>query len=346
MRWLVALLLAGGIGAEEAYAPPEPEPVGAPERYTCEAAVTPPVIDGRLDEAVWEAAAWSRDFRDIRGGDREPPPLCTRVRMLRDATCLYIGAELEEPHVWATLTERDSVIFHDNDFEVFIDPDGDTHLYAELEINALGTEWDLLLVKPYRDGGPALTAWNLPGLRTAVHVDGTLNDPSDEDRGWSVEIAIPWEALAPIAGTSCPPEPGDRPWRVNFSRVEWHVRVEDGRYVKEQDPTTGQPRPEENWVWSPQGLVNMHYPERWGHVHLADGDPPLTDDESRWLLRRVYYRQRRHHARHGSYTTDLAALSLPDLEGVELSVTPDQFEAVLPRSGTAPLRITQDGRIW
>ena len=65
---------------------------------------------------------------------------------------------------------RDAVIYHDNDFEVFIDPDGDNHLYYELEINALGTEWDLLLVKPYRDGGPAVNAWDIQGLRTAVHV--------------------------------------------------------------------------------------------------------------------------------------------------------------------------------
>ena len=56
--------------------------------------------------------------------------------MLWDDQFFYVGAELEEPHVWATLTERDSVIFHDNDFEVFIDPDGDTHLYYELEMNA------------------------------------------------------------------------------------------------------------------------------------------------------------------------------------------------------------------
>ena len=59
------------------------------------------------------------------------------------------------------MTERDSVIFRDNDFEVFIDPDGDTHAYYELEINALGTVWDLLLLKPYRDGGPAINGWDI-----------------------------------------------------------------------------------------------------------------------------------------------------------------------------------------
>ena len=99
--------------------------------------------------------------------------------MLWDDTYLYVAALLEEPHVWGTLTKHDSVIFHDNDFEIFIDPDGDNHEYYEIEINALNTEWDLFLKKPYRDGGPAINEWEIPGLKTAVHVDGTLNNPSD-----------------------------------------------------------------------------------------------------------------------------------------------------------------------
>ena len=95
-----------------------------------------------------------------------------------------------------TLDKHDSVIFHDNDFEVFIDPDGDNHEYYELEINALNTTWDLFLPKPYKDGGRADNGWEIPGLKTAVHCRGTLNDPSDEDQGWDLEIAIPW-ACAP-----------------------------------------------------------------------------------------------------------------------------------------------------
>jgi len=76
--------------------------------------------------------------------------------MLWDDTYFYVAAQLEEPDVWATLTQRDTVIFYDNDFEVFIDPDGDTHNYYELEVNAFGTLWDLMLLTPYRDGGPAI----------------------------------------------------------------------------------------------------------------------------------------------------------------------------------------------
>src|SRR5436305_6638097 len=160
---------------------PDPPPAPHPKGYVCHRAAKPPVIDGKLDDEAWAAAAWSEPFADIEGDKKPRPRFRTRVKRLWDDQALYIAAELEEPHVWATLKEHDSVIFRDNDFEVFLDPDGDSHLYAELELNALNTTWDLLLTKPYKDGGKAVNAWEVTGLKTAVHVDGTLNDPADRD---------------------------------------------------------------------------------------------------------------------------------------------------------------------
>lgn len=163
------------------------EPLPHPRAYACTRAKGPVHLDGDLSKSVWEASAWSEPFLDIEGPNKPPPVHRTRMKMLWDDTHLYVGAYLDEPHVWATLTERDSVIFQDNDFEIFLDPDGDHHAYLEVEINALGTVWDLLLTKPYRDGGKALTGYDLKGLRTAVMVRGTLNDPTDIDDGWGVE---------------------------------------------------------------------------------------------------------------------------------------------------------------
>jgi hypothetical protein len=230
----------------------------APKSYTCPRAQTPLKIDGRLDEAGWARARWTDWFVDIEGAAKPKPRFRTRAKMLWDDQFLYIATEMEEPHVWATLTEHDSVIFHDNDFEVFLNPSGDGLNYFEFEINALNTGWDLFLAKPYREGGKADNSWEIPGLRTAVQVNGTLNDPRDRDRGWIVEIAIPWSAFASRAPVARP-KGGDQ-WRVNFSRVEWHLNVDGGRYVKPAGEK------EDNWVWSPQGLINMHVPDRWGFV--------------------------------------------------------------------------------
>ncbi len=232
-----------------------------PKRYTCRRADASIQIDGRVDTVAWSKAPWTDWFVDIQGTASPKPRFRTRAKMLWDDQYLYVAAELEEPDIWATLTEHDSVIFRDNDFEVFLNPSGDGRNYFEFEINALNTGWDLFLPKPYREGGKADNSWEIPGLRTAVHVNGTLNDPRDRDRGWTVEIAFPWSAFASRAPVARP-KPGDE-WRINFSRVEWHTNVENGKYVKPKGEK------EDNWVWSPQGLINMHVPDRWGFVRFS-----------------------------------------------------------------------------
>ncbi|QQL45424.1 carbohydrate-binding family 9-like protein [Sulfuriroseicoccus oceanibius] len=264
-----------------------PVPAGelAPQVYRAQKSAQPVVVDGKADDGVWQTAEWTADYIDIEGESKPKPWHRTRCKMAWDDRYFYVFAEMDEPHLWATLTKRDSIIFYDNDFEVFIDPDRDNHQYAELEVNALNTVWDLALVKPYRDGGPAVHGWDIAGLKTAVALDGTLNDPSDEDRGWSVEIAIPHHALKELAKGNFPPLPGDR-WKVNFSRVQWSLEPDATNphgYRKQTDAKTGKPKSEHNWVWSPQGIVNMHYPERWGVVEFADGSADelvqITEDE-------------------------------------------------------------------
>jgi hypothetical protein len=315
------------------------------------------MIDGRLDKLAWEGVPWTSEFEDIEGDIRPLPRYRTRVKMLWDDAYLYIGAWLEEPHVWATLTEHDSVIFQDNDFEVFLDPDGDNHQYYEIEINALNTVWDLRLVKPYRDGGPALNEWEIPGLKTAVHIDGTLNDPSDEDRGWSVELALPWTVLAEFANRPCPPRDGDQ-WRINFSRVEWDVEVDGGRYVKVPE------RPEHNWVWSPQGVIDMHRPERWGYVQFSTAPvgtqtSPFVPDPTagaRDGLMQVYYRQRDFRKQQGRWAASFEELGFAPQElpySIHIQTTEMGYLASCPAllSGSPPLRyghlcLTQDSRIW
>ena len=139
------------------------------------------MVDGRLDDAGWRDAPWTAEFVDIEGEARPRPALRTRAKMLWDDAFFYVGAELVEPHLWATLTRHDAVIFQDHDFEFFIDPNGDSHEYYEFEINALGTGWDLLLPRPYKDGGRAVHDWEIPGLQgVAAPADPALARPTVE----------------------------------------------------------------------------------------------------------------------------------------------------------------------
>ena len=353
----LTLLAVLAVGLASATAPFVGPRASSTRHYVCYRAPRVPVIDGRLDEAAWDAAAWTETFVDIEGDARPAPTLRTRAKLLWDDTYLYVAAELEEPDVWGTLTERDAAIFHDNDFEVFIDPDGDTHDYYELEINALGTVWDLFLVKPYRDGGPPISGWDIAGLESAVAVQGTINDPVRRDTSWTVELALPWKALAEAAPEKRRPRDGEQ-WRLNFSRVEWDVDARDGSYVKRADPATGKPLPEHNWAWSPQGAVNMHMPERWGIIQFSDvraGErkvafTPPRDEDLRWALRDVYYAETSFFRKHGRYTDDLADLDL----GAEwqrpsrftLYALQGQYEATARDSDDVTTwHIRQDGRI-
>ena len=195
-------------------------------------------IDGKLDEADWLAAKPSEKFADISVdtlGAKE-----TTVKMLWDDDNLYIGATIIEDKIVANLKQRDTIIWKENDFEVFLDPDGDGRAYFEIELNAIGTVMDLMMDRPYSEGGNFYMPWDCPGLQVATSTD---------DYGWFVEMAIPRKSL--MVGFT---EPKDlKFWRINFSRVEW-LRADR----------------EENWVWCPTGKIDMHVPERWGYVYFSE----------------------------------------------------------------------------
>lgn len=204
-------------------------------------------VDGVLDEPAWQQAEESSQFTDIRGGG-ELSEMPATMKMVYDENNLYVAGIIVEKDIKASLTGRDDIIWKDNDFEVFIDPYGDGRLYYEIEVNAYGTVMDLMMDRPYKDGGNFIMTWDCKGLEVAVGYDGTINDPSDEDHAWYVEMAIPLKSIA--RGFDNVLEQGE--WKMNFSRVEW---PKDGG-------------PEENWVWAPTGVLDIHVPDRWGTVTL------------------------------------------------------------------------------
>lgn len=214
-----------------------------------------PVIDGKAGAKEWKDAAWSSAFTDISSASGPAPLYETRIKMLHDDSILYILAWMKEPHVTAAMTKHDDLLFKENDFEVFIDADGDGKNYVEIEINAAGTVMDLKLDKPYSEGGKADMEWDTPGLLTAVQVDGTLNDDRDTDKGWYAELSVPLSRLLD-AGQQMK----DHSWRINFLRVEKTSTKNNTELIPH----------EYYWAWTPQGAVNMHLPSKWGYLHLTN----------------------------------------------------------------------------
>ncbi|MEA2734362.1 MAG: hypothetical protein QOE14_813 [Humisphaera sp.] len=224
--------------------------------YRCTATTQPIVIDGKLDDAAWSRAQWSGDFTNLygRGAPARPVPPRTRAKFLFDDRCLYLAAEITETDVRAEMKTHDSPLYRENAFELFIDPDDDGQNYLEFEINARNTTFDLLMSKPYSERGKPDEAWEIADMRTAVHVDGTLNDPRDADNNWTVEIAIPWTAMKELTRDALPPKPGAR-FRMNMARVMVPPPDSGGktRYA----------------TWSPINEASLHVPPRWGWLEFA-----------------------------------------------------------------------------
>lgn len=316
-------------------------------------------IDGKADERAWKKAEWTDNFADIEGLSKPVPLYPTRAKMLWDNDNLYILAEIMEPNVWSYYKTRDQVVFHENDFEIFIDPNRDTHNYYEFELNAANTLFDLFLPKPYRNGGAPQIDWNASGFKSAVSIDGTLNNPTDVDKSWTVEIAIPFKAFDKERTDQTPSD--GTTWKLDFSRVEWQTDVVNGKYEKKKDPKTGRFLPENNWVWSPTGEINMHVPERWGMVEFsknpANGKKvkfQIPEEEKLakylWL---VYYKQKDFRRVHGNYASSLSELSVPEdfktASGVdaklELETEPDRFSIHLKASDGLVLSLNDEGLI-
>lgn len=318
-----------------------------PRTYVCYRTEGKLKIDGRLDESSWQKAESTAPFVDISGEGFPTPQKQTTAKMLWDDEYLYVGAMLQEDDIKARLSQRDTIIYYDNDFEVFLDPDGDGHNYFEIETNARGVVFDLMLDKPYRSGGNFMIQWDCPGLKLAIHRQGTLNKSKDKDQYWSVEMAIPQKALTmnftqPLKAGNC--------WRINFSRVQW---------LKEKGP-------EENWVWSPTGRVDMHMPDRWGYLFFADekvGGAPQTpvyphNRSITKLLWAMFYTQQERYAKEKNYLRTPEDFFLTDAElkdlpaGAKLSVeaTRNTYQmAITLQEGSAEASryvINNEGRFW
>ncbi len=264
----------------------------APAHYVCRRAPGRLPLDGGLSDPAWRGVEQSPRFVDMVTG--EPGFFDTRAAALWDDECLHVGFWCEEPFPEAHVTERDGIVFAENDVEVFIDG-GDG--YYELELNAANTIYEVFFIwqDAYRRGGRfdipefdlvdrralsfagnedrqvptfwrgthprgprwAFLDWDLPGLKTAVSVDGTLNDRSVVSRGWTAHLALPWVGLAHLAnGRSLPPRDGDT-WRMFFGRFE---RLMSGGREIEPHPA---------WCWNAHGVLDTHLPEKWTAVEFS-----------------------------------------------------------------------------
>ena len=248
--------------------------------YECLRVEEPIVIDGLLDEAAWQRVQWSPPFVKMDTGAQVE--LESRVALLWDDQHLYAAFRYEDHEIWGThVKHHEHVYYNDSDAEIFVEGDG---VYYELGVNPINTiyevfwTWlepvvtrqDTALLNRFfstenflyflpREGEAmgrfGELDWELPGLKHAVQVDGTLNCPAIRDNGWTVEFALPWKGLTALQ-KPIPPKHGDV-WRIGTSRCQ-HFHDEQGNNISV------------DWSWNRHGYINMHMPARWSRVTFVD----------------------------------------------------------------------------
>lgn len=200
MRMLVGMLWAACAMAQA------PLPV-----YEAHRAAGPVKVDGKLDEAAWQAAApvtlqfpWN-----VQRGAKQK----TTARLLWDDRYLYVGYECDDADITATRLQRDDPTYMDDAVELYINPNAklDTAYYG-MEMNARGVMYDYLMIFP---AFQLVKQYQLNGFELKTQIRGTLNQSGDADQGWTLELAVPLENFADLA--TGPVRPGSV-WRMNLVR--------------------------------------------------------------------------------------------------------------------------------
>jgi hypothetical protein len=200
-------------------------------------------IDGSLIESVWKYTE-PVALRDNKTGSRVSDSTCqTQVETAYDSTYLYISFLCHDQDIWGTFTDRDQHLWTEEAVEVFIDTDTVLNTYVEIEVSPMNVLFDSYIVDPVIIDIEATKKFDLAGISTAVSVNGTVNEASDQDTKWSVEIAIPLKELVEEQEKIIP---GKTVWRINFYRIE----------RKRTGESTG-------YAWSPTG-ARFHKPAAFG----------------------------------------------------------------------------------
>jgi hypothetical protein len=224
---------------------------GAADRqpvYDCPKVQKAPVIDGVLDDEAWKKAPVVTLLLAVTG---EKATKDTKARMCWDDKALYVAFECADEDIWGNMYKRDDWIFREEVVEAFINPSCNLTHYFEFNVSPRNVIFDASIVNLTGSGPSEGTSydWNCEGLRTAVVVDGTLDNRKDVDRSWTVEMAIPFASIGRAT-----PKPAER-WRLNLYRIE------------------RSPEPEEYQAWSPTLIhpPSFHIPSRFGTVFFSEG---------------------------------------------------------------------------
>ena len=232
-------------------------------QYTVHRADGSVQIDGKLDDLAWRNATNFENFKFPwwKSGKREQ----TVARMLWDDRYLYVAYQCSDAWVSAVQTEHDSPVYQDDCVELFTAPNPKRPQdYFNIEMNVNGA----ILDQHHPDGPGKVKGpnWKAQGILIATTVDGTLNDDSDTDKGWILEVAIPFTNFAAVSGQQRPRD-GDV-WHLNLNRLGGKTNIQHSQW---SPGTTARPA--------------FHAPDTFGRVTFSS----LRTSEQAVMLASIQY---------------------------------------------------------
>jgi len=175
-------------------------------------------VDGLLTDGEWSRAPETTAFKEVfQPGDLVE--MRTTARLLWDDNYLYVAFTCWDTDIWSTYHKFDDPVYAEEAAEIFIDPEGQGKYYWEIDVSPRNVVVDLMIPRAgYQGFAGTLKRYNVKGLRTGVKVYGTLDNRTDVDEKWTVELAIPWSDFKGRK-VNVPPKVGDS-WRANMFRCE------------------------------------------------------------------------------------------------------------------------------
>jgi Carbohydrate family 9 binding domain-like len=197
------------------HAPPEQIETDVVTREAvCRRANQPPVLDGKLDDRCWQDAVAITQFASY--WDNKTPRKGTRAYLAWDDEALYYAGMMTDTELRSYGKHRNDTLWDGDVFELFLKPSEASPQYFEFQANP--REFVFECYFPKRGDIPkSFHEAPLLGNKAVVRLEGTLDQPGDRDRGWSVEGRIPWTAFGPAGGK---PKPGDE-WRFAICRYDY-----------------------------------------------------------------------------------------------------------------------------
>ncbi len=186
-------------------------------RYVCQELPTVPTGDWPSD-AAWRTLPSTGLFVLAEDGQKTREKTEARMGWTRDG--IYIRWTCTDPHIWIDYKNRDDELWNEEVVEVFLALSKDPYRYFEFEVSPNNLIVDLDIRWSKKSGALGMVGdkdWDSKGSRSRVELDGTLNDPSDVDRGWTADLFVPFADMGVKAPKKGAPSPT---WRVNFYRIE------------------------------------------------------------------------------------------------------------------------------